>query len=429
MPDIEEVRRRSEERRRAMMSGSPLRRPLPPPPATGLVVAKDENLARPPGSAETSTDLTLSANYSGPPLSPHLEETLASNPGLRHMIAAANPGVTIPGVSAPPRPAPGPGEPDRPHYQDGKLDVSMLQRDASKQNAAFRPGGIFAPHQGGPNPPGPPRAGGPVTMTPGLAHLIAAVKKTNAAAPAAPAVRQSAAPAVRQSAAPAVRQSAPVGASHGTVQAASARPSAQNAAAQPLEPSQEAKDFLAASMKAWIEGAPLPTVEEAIVTGARVTGPSIVQGEVDAHPSAPVAAPQVQGMPVLGKASAREVMALGSMAVGQVKTVGGVFALQRLDVATYTILGSALEVDASARVGELEAYIVRLEAYVSDLEASYATATKTPAVELAASVVDQACSLIDVDETPAAAPDAKPKNGCEGSDDVQGGDDSSAPHV
>jgi hypothetical protein len=80
----------------------------------------------------------------GPPFDPDLEETLANNPGLAAMIQASNPGVKIPGLSAPPRPTPGGVTANRAHYRDGMRDVSLMQQ----VDPAFCKGGVFAPAPG-----------------------------------------------------------------------------------------------------------------------------------------------------------------------------------------------------------------------------------------------------------------------------------------
>lgn len=80
----------------------------------------------------------------GPPFDPNLEETLALSPGLASMIQASNPGVKIPGLSAPPRPAPDGVTAHRAHYRDGMRDVGLMQQ----VDPAFREGGVFAPAPG-----------------------------------------------------------------------------------------------------------------------------------------------------------------------------------------------------------------------------------------------------------------------------------------
>jgi hypothetical protein len=94
--------------------------------------------------ARPSAPLVLPEGDVGPPFDPNLEETLANNPGLAAMIQASNPGVKIPGLSAPPRPIPGGVTSNRAHYRDGMRDVGLMQQ----VDPAFREGGVFAPAPG-----------------------------------------------------------------------------------------------------------------------------------------------------------------------------------------------------------------------------------------------------------------------------------------
>jgi hypothetical protein len=125
----------------------------------------------------------------GPPFDPNLEETLAHNPALAAMIQASNPGVKIPGLSAPPRPTPGGVTAHRAHYRDGMRDVGLMQ----PVDPAFREGGVFAPapgaHVGGVGMAGigaPPQQEGTLFRSLEVSHLVASMHALEGAPTTAP---------------------------------------------------------------------------------------------------------------------------------------------------------------------------------------------------------------------------------------------------
>jgi hypothetical protein len=103
----------------------------------------------PPDDTPETTLAEVEEEPVGPPMDPDLEETMARNPALAAMIMASNPGVKLPGLTAPPRPTRDGTAKSRAHYLDGKMDVGLLQQ----VDSAFREGGVFAPapsaHVGG----------------------------------------------------------------------------------------------------------------------------------------------------------------------------------------------------------------------------------------------------------------------------------------
>jgi hypothetical protein len=139
--------------------------------------------------ARPSAPLVLPEGDVGPPFDPNLEETLANNPGLAAMIQASNPGVKIPGLSAPPRPIPGGVTSNRAHYRDGMRDVGLMQQ----VDPAFREGGVFAPapgaHVGGVGMAGigaPPQQEGTLFRSLEVSHLVASMHALEGAPTTAP---------------------------------------------------------------------------------------------------------------------------------------------------------------------------------------------------------------------------------------------------
>jgi hypothetical protein len=158
---------------------------LVPTPDAPLVEADPfpSDLARP------SAPLILPEGDPGPPFDPNLEETLANNPALAAMIQASNPGVKIPGLSAPPRPTPGGVTAHRAHYRDGMRDVGLMQ----PVDPAFREGGVFAPapgaHVGGVGMAGigaPPQQEGTLFRSLEVSHLVASMHALEGAPTTAP---------------------------------------------------------------------------------------------------------------------------------------------------------------------------------------------------------------------------------------------------
>jgi hypothetical protein len=148
-PDVIAARARAGERRRQIVAGQEERRRIAQDAAkarasslvTEVPGVDDAYLQADPFPAAL---IVAVEEPPGPPFDPNLEETLANNPGLAAMIQASNPGVKIPGLSAPPRPTPGGVSSNRAHYRDGMRDVGLMQ----PVDPAFRQGGIFAPTPG-----------------------------------------------------------------------------------------------------------------------------------------------------------------------------------------------------------------------------------------------------------------------------------------
>jgi hypothetical protein len=161
-----------------------------------------------------------------------------------------------------------------------------------------------------------------------------------------------------------------------------------------MEPSEEAKAFVKASMDAWMKGEPLPEVPASAPMTSMVPL---------ARESAPLASPQVMG--------AREVMALGHLAVGASKSIGGVVVLKRLDVTTFAILGERS--DTSRELEEMKSYAARLEAYVSELEEALTAPAPASPTSDRESAVAQACEKIGETEI---IPEVKPEGGDDPSD-------------